>query len=508
MTEEVISQTKNDGMIGSLIDVEDAAKAIAKICNMYNSIDIDFTVLLTHIGFEEDKKLASLLDKSLGVDIIIGGHSHTLLEEPCIVNDILIVQAGTGTNQIGRFDIVVDTDNNCIDSYEWQIVPIDNDHCSVDRRIMKLIYSYKNETDQKYQRVVTRLARELTHPNRNQETELGNLLADAVYRSLNVNIAMFGSGAIRSEQLGPIVMYQDLKECLPYDDPIYMLEVTGDEFMRMVKYMVRDEVWQGEHCEFYQFSKGVEIVYNRTTKEFEKFEYQKEPIDKEKLYSISLAKFHYTNFDEFFHVSLETIEARKKARIVSTSTNDIIEEYLSENLHLNANDSVIGLAASGRTPYVIGGLDYAKSIGAYTASVSCVSDSEVSLHCETAVEVIAGPEVITGSTRMKAGTAEKMICNMISTGCMIHYGKVFENLMVDVQPTNEKLVVRAKNIIAEAVHCDAKEAEELFEASGKNVKIAILMGKGKCNKSMAEKNLAQCNGNVHHAIVHTMEKAK
>ena len=110
LTEEVISQTKNDGMIGSLIDVEDAAKAIAKICNMYNSIDIDFTVLLTHIGFEEDKKLASLLDKSLGVDIIIGGHSHTLLEEPCIVNDILIVQAGTGTNQIGRFDIVVDTD--------------------------------------------------------------------------------------------------------------------------------------------------------------------------------------------------------------------------------------------------------------------------------------------------------------------------------------------------------------------------------------------------------------
>ena len=114
LTEEVISQTKNDGMIGSLIDVEDAAKAIAKICNMYNSIDIDFTVLLTHIGFEEDKKLASLLDKSLGVDIIIGGHSHTLLEEPCIVNDILIVQAGTGTNQIGRFDIVVDTDNKTV----------------------------------------------------------------------------------------------------------------------------------------------------------------------------------------------------------------------------------------------------------------------------------------------------------------------------------------------------------------------------------------------------------
>ncbi len=177
-----------------------------------------------------------------------------------------------------------------------------------------------------------------------------------------------------------------------------------------------------------------------------------------------------------------------------------------ENLCLNANDSVIGLAASGRTPYVIGGLDFARSVGAYTASVSCVSDSEVSSHCDTAVEVITGPEVITGSTRMKAGTAEKMVCNMISTGCMIHYGKVYENLMVDVQPTNEKLVVRAKRIIQEAVNCEEKEAENLFESSGRNVKIAILMGKGKCDKNLAEKNLAQCNGNVHDAIVKTMEK--
>lgn len=176
-------------------------------------------------------------------------------------------------------------------------------------------------------------------------------------------------------------------------------------------------------------------------------------------------------------------------------------------LHLNETDTVIGLAASGRTPYVIGGLDYANSIGAYTAGISCVSHAEISAHCKTPVEVITGPEVITGSTRMKAGTAEKMICNMISTGCMIHYGKVYENLMVDVQPTNEKLVVRAKRIIAEAVHCEASEAETLFEESGQDVKIAILMGKGKCDKETAAENLKKCHGNVHEAIVKTMEKA-
>ena len=176
----------------------------------------------------------------------------------------------------------------------------------------------------------------MTHPCRTQETELGNLFADALVESLNIDIAFLGSGSIRNTKLGPIVMYQDLMECLPYDDPIYLLEVTGEELMNMVRYMVRDEVWEGEHCEFYQFSRGVEIIYDRSTHEFEKFFFKDKPVEKDELYSISLAKFHYTNFDDFFHVSLEEIENRKKARIISTSTNDIIEEYLSQHQHLNS----------------------------------------------------------------------------------------------------------------------------------------------------------------------------
>lgn len=172
-----------------------------------------------------------------------------------------------------------------------------------------------------------------------------------------------------------------------------------------------------------------------------------------------------------------------------------------KDLNLNETDTVIGLAASGRTPYVIGGLDYARSIGVYTASVSCVKNAEVSAHCDTAVEAVTGAEVITGSTRMKAGTAEKMICNMISTGCMIRYGKVYENLMVDVQPTNEKLVVRAKRIISEAAECSEEEAERLFEESGHDVKIAILMGKGYCSRELAAEHLENTGGNVREAIL-------
>ena len=117
ITEEVIAQAKKDELIGSFVDIHEAAAEIGRICNAYNSTDIDFTVLLTHIGFEEDKQLAAILDSNWGVDIIIGGHSHTFLEKPEIVNGIPIVQAGTGTDCIGRFDIVVDTQENCIDSY-------------------------------------------------------------------------------------------------------------------------------------------------------------------------------------------------------------------------------------------------------------------------------------------------------------------------------------------------------------------------------------------------------
>ncbi|MBR4696985.1 MAG: metallophosphatase, partial [Candidatus Methanomethylophilaceae archaeon] len=114
LTEAVLAQCKTDGLIGTFVNVEDAANEIGKICNTYNAVDIDFTVLLTHIGFEEDKKLAALLDPAWGVDVIIGGHSHTLLSEPCVVNNIPIVQVGIGTDQVGRFDILINTDDNCI----------------------------------------------------------------------------------------------------------------------------------------------------------------------------------------------------------------------------------------------------------------------------------------------------------------------------------------------------------------------------------------------------------
>lgn len=145
------------------------------------------------------------------------------------------------------------------------------------------------------------------------------------------------------------------------------------------------------------------------------------------------------------------------------------------DLNVTAEDAVVGIAASGRTPYVIGGLDYARALGAPTISVACNPGSAVSRHADVAIEVDNGPEVLTGSTRLKSGTSQKLILNMLSTAAMVQVGKVYGNLMVDVKPTNEKLVERSKRIIATATGCDLETAAKAFEQAGGHAKTAIVM---------------------------------
>ncbi|MBS5886708.1 N-acetylmuramic acid 6-phosphate etherase [Clostridium tertium] len=171
-----------------------------------------------------------------------------------------------------------------------------------------------------------------------------------------------------------------------------------------------------------------------------------------------------------------------------------------KNINLTNKDVVIGLAASGRTPYVIHGLKYAREIGCKTAIVVCNKDSEMAKYSDVAIEVVVGPEVLTGSTRLKAGTAQKMVLNMISTGSMVAVGKAYQNLMVDVMQTNEKLVVRAENIVIEATDCDRDTARRaLKEANGK-VKTAVVMILLNCKYDEAEERLKRAEGHVRFAL--------
>ena len=340
LTDAVISMAKKEALVGGFVGIHDAAAEVERICNAYNALDIDCTVLLTHIGFEEDKKLALQLDPSLGVDIIIGGHSHTYLEQPEEINGILITQAGMGTDQIGRFDLKIDTDANRICSFAWKSIPITDAHCPRDIALENILNPYKLEAEKKYSRVVTRLKRKLTHPSRYQETELGGFLADILQESLRLDIMLVGSGSIRVTEMGPIILFSDLTECLPYDDAAIALWVTGAQLKQMILYVLRDKLWAGSHCEFFQFSKGVHVVYDKANHVFREFSLNEEPIEDERIYKIGLQYYFYLNMEEFFSISHKEVEKNGKPRKVATSCREVLDEYLS--CHQNLDHQISG----------------------------------------------------------------------------------------------------------------------------------------------------------------------
>ena len=340
LTETVLAMAKKEALVGGFVDVDDAVTEVTRICDAYQGLDIDCTVLLTHIGFEEDKMLASRLDPSLGVDIIIGGHSHTYLERPELVNGILIAQAGTGTDQIGRFDLEIDTDSNCVHSFRWKSIPISDEHCPKDLALEQILDRYKHAAEEKYSRLITRLKRKLTHPSRYQETELGGLLADILRESLRLDMMLVGSGSIRVPELGPIVLLSDLTECLPYDDSAIALWVTGEQLKKMVLFMLRDEVWDGSHCEFFQFSEGMRVVYDKTERVLREFSLDGTPIDDAKVYKLGLQYYFFLNMKDLFSVSREEVEVNGSPRRVATSCREVLDEYLS--CHQNLDRQISG----------------------------------------------------------------------------------------------------------------------------------------------------------------------
>ncbi len=192
-------------------------------------------------------------------------------------------------------------------------------------------------------------------------------------------------------------------------------------------------------------------------------------------------------------------EALTKAVENAEDSDRLCEEDLKK-IRLSEKDLVIGLATSGRTPYVVYGLRYAGQMGCRTVGISCNADAWISEEAGLAIEVVTGPEVLTGSTRLKAGTAQKMILNMISTGSMAGIGKVYQNLMVDVQQSNEKLMIRARNITMEATGCTAEEAERVLKAAGGYVKKAILMILLECDSGEADRALEKADGHIRKAL--------
>lgn len=333
ITDKVMDSIKQDSLIGSFVSLEEASREVGKITNAYKNDDIDLTILLTHIGFESDIELAGLLRKEWGVDIIIGGHSHTILEKPHTENGILIAQAGVGTDQIGRFDIVVDDDTNSVIDYTWQLIPIDDKLVEPDKRLQEFVYSFKEEVDRKYNTIVCKLARELTHPKREEETSLGNLVADAFSAVAESDVMLVGSGSIRTKKLGPVVTLQDLMSCFPFDDVLTRYTVKGENLRNIFSHIMRAENRNSEG-ECYQVNGRVKAVYDDRAHGLVGLTVDGAEVTDDGIYTVCLQGYHSSNSDSYLNISNEELMASGRSRVVSTSAKEVLEEYLRNNQNI------------------------------------------------------------------------------------------------------------------------------------------------------------------------------
>ena len=344
ITDKVIDAVKKDALIGSFISLEDASREVGVITDAYKNDDIDLTVLLTHIGFDSDVELAGLLKPEWGVDMIIGGHSHTILEQPANVNNVLIAQAGVGTNHIGRFDIVVDDDTNSIVDYKWQLVPIEEGIAEPDTRLAEYIDTFAREVDRKYSTIICKFTDTMTHPRRDIETSLGNLFADALADMGESDIMLVGSGSIRSKELGPVVTLRDYRACFPYEDYFTRFNVPGSLIKRIFQHIMRKDNRNGEG-ECYQVSGRIRAVYDEGAKSLVSLTFDGSPIDDDHLYTLGLIGYHIINCLAFLDVSNAELLAGGKDKVIATNVADVLEEYLKT--HQN-----IGRKVEGRLQYI------------------------------------------------------------------------------------------------------------------------------------------------------------
>ncbi|MBQ3236001.1 MAG: 5'-nucleotidase C-terminal domain-containing protein, partial [Oscillospiraceae bacterium] len=215
----------------------------------------------------------------------------------------------------------------------------------------EVIKKYRTETDRKYKRIITRFADKYTHPCRHQETTLGKLFADAFKESLGLDIMMVGSGSIRGEELGPIVMLEDLTQIFPYNDEVFRIAVTGTQLRKMIKHILRTGALLGV-TEFYQYSKGFHIVFDYDAQQLLELSLDGKDVEAEKIYTVGISSFHYKNLPEFFGVTEEEVSENKIPKIVATKSADILEEYFSHRELVKAPEEtrlVIKQAAAKRS---------------------------------------------------------------------------------------------------------------------------------------------------------------
>ena len=222
--------------------------------------------------------------------------------------------------------------SSIFDSYTWRCIPITEENCPRDLALEEVIGKYATITENKYGRILTRFPRPYTHPQRNQETELGGLLAEFIRDQMNVDLVLLGSGSIRKPTLGPIVTLADFMEVMPIGDPLIRFKLTGAQLRRAVKHLLREESFlDGEHNEWYQLSRGFCCEYDRPTQTILSLKMNGKEVEDQDLYTVIMERYHFLNIGEFLGIEAEEVGKNGKPEEAATRTPNVLEEYFTRH---------------------------------------------------------------------------------------------------------------------------------------------------------------------------------
>jgi 5'-nucleotidase/UDP-sugar diphosphatase len=256
-----------------------------------------------------------------------------MLEKPEKINNVLIAQAGVGTNQIGRFDIVVDDTTNSIVDSSWQLISINDDLCKPDKELLKFMDTFKSEVDAKYNALLTKLTEKLTHPKREEETSLGNLIADALASADNIDFMLVGSGSIRVQEFGPLVTLKDLMTCFPYDDTVSRYSIKGSQLKKIFSHFMRPEN-RNKEGECYQVNSKVKAIYNNKKQELVSLTINGQEVKDDQFYTVAMQGYHFINSKDYMNITNEELLEFGNSKVVTTSAQEVIEEFLRNNQNI------------------------------------------------------------------------------------------------------------------------------------------------------------------------------
>ncbi|MBR0087821.1 MAG: bifunctional metallophosphatase/5'-nucleotidase [Lachnospiraceae bacterium] len=313
LTESIIGKIQQEDLISGEVSVRDVYKELGRVMKIpKNEEPADITILLTHIGLEDDRILAEKLLPEWKIDMIFGGHSHSAMKEAEVVNGIPIVQAGSGSGQIGRADVVFDQAEKRVTDFLWQLIPVTEENSEHDDLLDFYQERYAREVDSKYDRRLVLLPKTYTLNTYHNETEILDLFADLYQEAFKTDVFLLSSNGVRTRAFGPEVTRRDLLMALPYDNEVFRITMSGERLIRMITYMLRKEAWEGTHV-FILFSGTMKIWFDRENRCVKKVTlFGKEP-EPEHLYTVGITSYVRKNLRAFLGIDEDELPIEKLA---------------------------------------------------------------------------------------------------------------------------------------------------------------------------------------------------